>query len=61
MKHLISKLLTRDISHHQLWKNSSLLQLVYSQQEAMENFVFPDEIKSELIRMIKLVNIFYVP
>ena len=30
-------------------------------QEAMENFVFPDEIKSELIRMIKLVNIFYVP
>ena len=27
----------------------------------MENFVFPDEIKSELMRMIKLVNIFYVP
>ena len=30
-------------------------------QEALENFVFPDEIKRKLMRMSKLVNIFYVP
>ena len=30
-------------------------------QEAMENFVFPDEIKTKLMQMSKLKNIFYVP
>ena len=30
-------------------------------QEAMENFVFPDEIKAKLMKMSKLMNIFYVP
>ena len=27
----------------------------------MENFVFPDEIKTKLMKMSKLINIFYVP
>ena len=27
-------------------------------QEAMENFVFPDEIKTKLMKMSKLMNIF---
>ena len=30
-------------------------------QEAMENLVFPDEIKTKLMKMSKLKNIFYVP
>ena len=30
-------------------------------QEAMENFVFPYEIKTKLMRLRKLMNIFYVP
>ena len=30
-------------------------------QEAMENFVFPDEIETKLMKMRKLMNIFYVP
>ena len=30
-------------------------------QEAMENFVFPNEIKTKLMKMSKLINIFYVP
>ena len=33
----------------------------YKLQEAMENFVFPDEIKTKLMKMSKLRNIFYVP
>ena len=33
----------------------------YEIQEAMENFVFPDEIKAKLMKMSKLMNIFYVP
>ena len=33
----------------------------YYSQEAMENFVFPDEIKAKLMKMSKLMNIFYVP
>ena len=28
-------------------------------KEAMENFVFPDEIKTKLMKMNKLMNIFY--
>ena len=31
------------------------------EQEATENFVFPDEIKAKLMKMSKLMNIFYVP
>ena len=27
-------------------------------QEAMENFVFPDEIKTKLMKMYELINIF---
>ena len=34
---------------------------LYGKQEAMENFVFPDEIKAKLMKMSKLMNIFYVP
>ena len=34
---------------------------LYDLQEAMENFVFPDEIKAKLMKMSKLMNIFYVP
>ena len=34
---------------------------IYTKQEAMENFVFPDEIKTKLMKMSKLKNIFYVP
>ena len=34
---------------------------IYTKQEAMENFVFPDEIKTKLMKMSKLRNIFYVP
>ena len=34
---------------------------IYVKQEAMENFVFPDEIKAKLMKMSKLMNIFYVP
>ena len=30
----------------------------YSTQEAMENFVFPDEVKTKLMRMSKLVTFF---
>ena len=33
----------------------------YYEQEAMENFVFPDEIETKLMKMRKLMNIFYVP
>ena len=33
----------------------------YRIQEAMENFVFPDEIETKLMKMRKLMNIFYVP
>ena len=32
-----------------------------TKQEARENFVFPDEIKTKLMKMSKLMNIFYVP
>ena len=32
----------------------------YEIQEAMENFVFPNEIKIKLMKMSKLMNIFYV-
>ena len=31
----------------------------YKIQEAMENFVFPDEIKTNLMKINKLMNIFY--
>ena len=30
-------------------------------QEAMENFVFPDEIKTKVMKMNKLMNIFHAP
>ena len=30
-----------------------------NEQEAMENFVFPNEIKTKLMKMNKLINIFY--
>ena len=30
-------------------------------QEAMENFVFPDEIKTKLMKMSKFKNISYIP
>ena len=33
----------------------------YEEQEAMENFVFPDEIKTKLMKMSKLINIFLCP
>ena len=33
---------------------------IWNTQEAMENFVFPDEIKTKLMKMSKLKNIFYV-
>ena len=33
----------------------------YNLQEAMENFVFPDEIQTKLMKMSKLMNIFYAP
>ena len=36
-------------------------QNLYAGQEAMENFVFPDEIITKLMKMSKLKNIFYVP
>ena len=35
--------------------------LEYIKQEAMENFVFPDEIKRKLMKMSKLMNIFLRP
>ena len=35
-------------------------QQLYLLQEVMENFVFPDEIKTKLMKMGKLMNIFYV-
>ena len=38
-------------------QNSKLCNL----QEAMENFVFPNEIKTKLMKMSILKNIFYVP
>ena len=33
----------------------------YGKQEAMENFVFPDEIKTKLMKMSKLMKNFNVP
>ena len=30
-------------------------------QKTMENFIFPDEIKTKWLKMCKLKNIFYVP
>ena len=33
----------------------------YILQEAMENFVFPEEIKTKLMNMSKLKSIFYFP
>ena len=35
--------------------------IIIKLQEAMENFVFPDEIETKLMKMRKLMNIFYVP
>ena len=38
-----------------------LLEIKYAQyheQEAMENFVFPDKIKTKLMKMSQLMNIF---
>ena len=33
----------------------------YVLQEAIENFVFPEEIETKLTKMSKFMNIFYVP
>ena len=44
----------RGVPSTQVWP----LMKNYSQQEAMENFVFPDAIKTKLMKMSKLINIF---
>ena len=41
--------------------NAWIFMEVISAQEAMENFVFPDEIKTKLIKISKLKNIFDIP
>ena len=52
-------LLNRKMNKYQ--DTRSLKPQAYIKQEAMENFVFPDEIKTKLMKMRKLKNIFYVP
>ena len=45
-------------SHDAVLSTLSCCLVAYGIQEAMENFVFPDEIKTKLMKMSKLMNIF---
>ena len=50
-----------DTTDKQVTRLKDCEHLNYKVLEAMENFVFPDEIKTKSMKMSKLKNIFYVP
>ena len=52
---------SESVAKHCLIKKARLILKEYEIQEAMENFVFPDEIETKLMKMRKLMNIFYDP
>ena len=52
---------TTSIKSKFISRNWTYIPPLYTKQEAMENFVFPDEIKTKIMKMSKLNNILYVP